>query len=115
MKDYFSLEERKEFYRGIKFNSKSTKKQKENASKRLKALKTSIPKVFKGSIKRKQNNYGSVAEALKFFNKKKHNWDFITHRPKMVMEHHKVHDEEITRLKLFKHNNKLSYKDKIYY
>ena len=115
MKDYFSLDERKSYYMNIKFNKKSTKKDKENASKRLKALKTVKPKVFKGSIKHKQNNFGTVSEAISFFKKKKHHWDFIKNKPKMVMEHHKIHDEEITRLKLFRHNNKLSYQDKIYY
>ena len=115
MKDYYSLEERKEFYRNIKFNLKSSKVQKQNASKRLKALKTYRPKVFKGSLKHKQNNYGTIEEALIFFKKKKHLWDFIKNKPKMVMKHHKIHDEEIKRLKLFRHNHKLSMKDKIYF
>jgi len=117
MKDYYSLEEKKTYYRWRQFKPTLSETQKSFAKKRYAELKNSEPKKYKPKYTIANKPYFKQLKLVLNNLKKRrdlYNWlDDPKHRY-VISQRHTKFNSEIKRLESFRHKHKISLDDTIY-
>lgn len=116
MKDYYSLEEKRSYYRWRKINPRVPKTKRDYASRRYDSLKNyKIPTYKPRFIRRAKTYTTTVGNFIDKLKKMKHHWDFLGNKRQSLIDKTQYkHSQELKCFDNFRTRHQLSLKDDVY-